>query len=370
MKMLVLRLGEAVVGIAVLMFAVAWLSGWFVPKVAPGTVALAATPLPAGAKPVVVEAVMTPVSEWASGSLAAARRTVVSARILARIEEIRVRAGDEVKKGDLLVRLDARDLEARLGQVRDALKAARARLDLARTEARRARNLFARGVITQQRLDQAETELNTAEAEVRRLEEAEREAATAVSYATIRAPVSGRVIDRLAEPGETVSPGEPLLTIYDPTTLRAEVPVRESLAVRLAKGQHLVVEVPALGSRFDGPIEEIVPFAEPGARTLLVKVGLPDDPRLYAGLFARVEVPAGKRRRLLVPAAAIERIGQLEFVDVLADAHRVERRLITTGQAVAERVEVLSGLAEGERVLMAGGRPGTAGNGRANATSR
>lgn len=352
MRTLILRIGEAVVGIAVLMLAVAWLSGWFEEKVPPGIVAVAATAPPAGARAVPVEAVETRAAEWASGSLAAARRTVVSARILARIEEVRVRAGDEVKAGDLLVRLEAGDLEARLAQVRDALEAARARLELARTEAGRARSLFSRGIITQQRLDQAETALRAAEAEVRRLEEAEREAGTALSYATIRAPVSGRVIDRLAEPGETVAPGEPLLTIYDPATLRAEVPVRESLAVRLTPGERLAVEVPALAARFEGPIQEIVPFAEPGARTLLVKVDLPDDPRLYAGLFARVEVPAGERRRLMIPVAAVERIGQLEFVDLLAGEGRAERRLVTTGEVLDGRVEVLSGLAEGERVLV------------------
>ena len=136
------------------------------------------------------------------------------------------------------------------------------------------------------------------------------------------------MVDRLAEPGDTAVPGQPLLRIYDPSLLRVEVPVRESLAVDLRLGQALPVEVPALESRLDGTVDELVPFAEPGARTLLVKVRLPrTESRLVAGMYARV-----------------------------ADAEgRLERRLVTTGERLGDEIEVLSGLREGERVLLRGG---------------
>ena len=142
-----------------------------------------------------------------------------------------------------------------------------------------------------------------------------------------------------------------MLRIYDPTALRVEVPVRESLAVTLRVGDTLGIEIPALSEKVEGRIEEIVPFAEPGARTLLVKVALPQDPRLYAGLFARVAIPAGTRARLLIPEEAIERVGQLAFVTVIDDADRLERRLVTLGEFREDgRIEVLSGLTAGERV--------------------
>jgi hypothetical protein len=110
--------------------------------------------------------------------------------------------------------------------------------------------------------------------------------------------------------------------------------------------------VPALGAPVEGRIDEIVPFAERGARTLLVKVSLPrSDARLFAGMFARVAIPAGERRRLLVPEAAVERVGQLAFVTVVTQEGAPERRLVTTGELAAEGlVEVLSGLRAGERV--------------------
>lgn len=112
-----------------------------------------------------------------------------------------------------------------------------------------------------------------------------------------------------------------------------------------------------------GAIEEIVPFAEPGARTLLVKVRLPDDePDLFAGMFGRVEIPAGERLRLRAPRDAIARVGQLAFATVVAPDGTLERRMVTTGPADPDdptRVEILSGLGAGERVLLEPDRSAT-----------
>jgi multidrug efflux pump subunit AcrA (membrane-fusion protein) len=147
--------------------------------------------------------------------------------------------------------------------------------------------------------------------------------------------------------------------------LRVEAPVRESLAVALGVGQSLRVQVPAVDATLEGEIDELVPFAEPGARSVLVKIRLPaGDERLFAGMFARVAVPAGQRRRLLVPAAAVERIGQLEFVDVVGEDGAHARRLVTTGEpAEGGRVEILSGLRSGERIWLPAPGPSEAGVG-------
>jgi len=345
---------EAAIGTAVLVLAVAWLSGGCGEKIGPGTAGHGSGERAnTGGREALVERRTEASVEWASGAVESARRTAVAARILARIEEVRVVAGSEVREGDLLVRLDARDLSARAREADEALRAARAELALARSERERTATLVREGVSTGQRLDQAESTLRVAEAQVDRLEETQREAGTVLSHAEIRAQSSGRVIDRLAEPGDTAVPGRPLLRIYDPAALRVEVPVRESLAVRLRVGEALAVRVPSLDAAFDGVIDEIVPFAEPGARTMLVKVRLAHDARLYAGMFARAAIPAGEVSRLLVPEAAIERIGQLAFATVVSGAGDRARRLVTTGlRAGPGTVEVLSGLAEGERVLL------------------
>jgi membrane fusion protein, multidrug efflux system len=339
------------IAFAVLVTAVRWLSGGCGERIAPGEVEPKDA---AGIAPhaVAAEERSGTSYEWASGEIASARHTAVSSRVLARIEQVRVRAGSTVAVGDVLVVLDARDLGARVGEADEALRAARARRDLARTEHTRAEELYRSGVGSQQRLEQAESGLRSANADVAAREQALAAMQTGKSFAEIRSPVAGRVVDRLAEPGDTAVPGQPLMRIYDPSLLRVEVPVRESLAVGLEVGGALRVEIPALGETLDARIDELVPFAEPGARTLLVKARLPrTDARLFSGMFARVGIPAGMRRRLVVPAAAVERIGQLEFVDVVAGGAAPERRLVTTGEETAPgEIEILSGLAAGERV--------------------
>lgn len=342
---------EALVGIVLVTLAVVWLSGGFEEQVGAEAVDLPAREL-AEQELVSVEEVEEPSVEWVSGEVASARDTAVASRVLARIEDIRVRAGSSVSEGDVLLVLDARDLQARVREAEEALRAIQARFELAQSEHARTEELFRSGVAPQQRLDEATSTLRAARADAAGQREAVDEARTAASFAEIRSPVTGRVVDRLAEPGDTAVPGRPLLRIYDPTLLRVEAPVRESLAVRLGVGDPLRVDVPTLGGPVDGRIDEIVPFAERGARTLLVKVSLPrTNARLFAGMFARVAIPAETRRRLLVPSDAVERLGQLEFVTV-ADATGVaERRLVTTGASPRSGfVEVLSGLEAGERI--------------------
>lgn len=354
---------EAALGLGVVAAAVVWLSGGCGERIAPGEVG---DPRPAAEGPTApVEHVVAEAVEWTAGGVESARRTAVSSRIMARIEAIPVSAGSEVRAGETLVRLDARELRARVKEAEEGLRAARAQLDLARREAERIESLFEQGVAPQQRLDEVRSRLRVARAEVERRQQTLEEVRAGLSHAEITSPVSGRVVERLAEPGDTAVPGRPILRVYDPSVLRASVPVRESLAVRLSVGDRLQVRVPSLGETMEGTIDEIVPFAEPGARTLLVKVRLPVRPELYAGLFARVAIPAGERRRVLVPQAAVERVGQLAFVTVVPEDGPPARRLITLGPPLApDRIEVLSGLAEGERVAV----PPAAAAGGAGAT--
>lgn len=341
---------QAVVGAVLVGLVVAWLSGTCGRKIAPGEIEPTATP-GAGGRVAVVERLLEPVVEQVSGTLASARHTTVSSKILARIEEIKVRAGSQVGVGDVLIVLDARDLDARARESQEARVAARSQLDLARRERDRLRELFAKGVAPKRDYDRVMSAYEVAAAEVERAEQRVRDAEVGLSHAEIRSPVAGRVVDRLAEPGDNAAPGAPLLRIYDPSVLRLEAPVRESLAQHLVVGQRVHVLLGASSGKIDGEVEEIVPQAEPGARTFLVKVRFPPQPGVFSGMFGRIEVPAGERERLRVPASAVDRIGQLEFMTVVSEEGRPGRRLVTTGALdEAGDVEVLSGLAAGERV--------------------
>ena len=346
------RIIIAVVGVIAILLSIMWLSGAFESKIDIDEIPTFTTKSVEGERAVAKLLTETAI-ELVSGTLVSARHTTVASRVLARVEEVRVRAGSDVNKGDVLIVLDARDLQARVDQVKKQLEAVITKRNLARTERDRNTRLLREGAVSQERYDQSVATYKVAVADVARLELSLKEAQTDLSHAEILAPVSGRVVDRLVEPGDTALAGEALLRIYDPNVLRVEVPVRESLAILLNVGDVLSAEIPAANKTVDGTIDEIVPFAESGARTLLVKVRLPFDPQFIAGMFAKVSLPVGERKFLTIPAQAVERIGQLEFVDVVTNSGMIERRLVTTGNPIGSNyIEILSGLTEDEQVQL------------------
>ncbi len=349
----IIPLLEIVFGLGAVILIVLWMSGTFRDKVKPDApVQVKEAPVWNGAS-AVIESVTRPIIEQAAGTIQASRKTAVSSNIMAQILAIKVKAGDVVKAGDLIVQLDSRDLTARVEQSRQGVEAARATLDLAKTEYDRSQQLFNTGVLAQSKLDSARESLNVAQASYEKAIRAADETRVGLTYSEIKAPVSGRVVERLMEPGDTATPGQPILSLYDPQALQLEVPVRESLALSLKIGDALAVHIDASNTTLKGQISEIVPQAEAGARTFLVKVVLPDQENLFTGMFGRLLLPAGERRHLVAPEKAIERIGQLAFANVVDEQNRLHRRMVTTGQILEQgQVEVLSGLSAGEKVAV------------------
>jgi RND family efflux transporter MFP subunit len=341
-----------VAGLAFLVLVIAWLAGSFEEKISPGRVDMA-QPTLAGRPTENVHEVTKDYTEEALGTLKAASRTVISARLLATILEIPVTAGSQVEEGDLLVRLRDDEYRSRLQQAQQALAAATAnRLD-AESDLARNQTLFEQNATSKATLENSSRQAVVAKAEELRAQQAVEEASILLSYTTIKAPKSGRIVDRLAEPGDTASPGEPLLVLYDARSLRLEAPVLEELAVKLRVGQELEVYIDALKRELRATVDEIVPQADAPSRSFLVKATLPESEDLYEGMFGRLRIPAGTRRHLCLATDAIQRIGQLRFVDVVLDNGTVERRLVEIGQlGMPGRVEVLSGLRAGERVIL------------------
>ncbi len=340
-----------VVGLALLGLIIAYLAGVFRQKVEPSKLTEPETTAPTFQKIETVREENEPLIERAPGTLSALRETLISARIMATINEIAVRAGDAVTPGQTLVRLDSRDLESREQQARQATAAVRARLTEASQNRERIQKLIAASAASKSQLDAAEAAYKTAQAEVSRSELAASEAGTGRAWATIEAPFAGRVVDRYVEPGDTAMPGQPILKIYDPTRMRLETYVRESLSGSLKPGQKLQVQIDALGANVEGLVAEIVPQSEPGSRSVQVKVALPQRDDLYPGMFGRLLIPAGQARRLYVPENALRQVGQLEFVWVVGPDNRADRRFVKLGGETKEGwVEVISGLQAGDRV--------------------
>lgn len=356
------------VGLVVLVLVIAWLAGAFVKKIPAGQseetgVDLVSVPDYGRYE---VREIEKEYFEEAIGTLKAASRTEIAARVLARIERIHASAGDTVAEGDVLVELDRKDFEAQLSQALASLEAADAAVAQAKDIFERAERLRQAnpGAIAEQDFNQMNSNLLKARAERSRADQGVEEAKVRLSYTTIHAPKSGTIVDRWAEEGDLAQPGVPLLSLYDRTSLRLEVPVMENLAAKIQKGDKLTVHIDALNRDFQGVVAEKVPQAEAASRSFLVKVGLPPSEELYEGMFGRLKVPAGVRRHLCLDTRAIERIGQLEFVVVVDEPKKGdrERRFIKTGRyGDAIHREVLSGLEAGETVMLL--RPGGPGQG-------
>jgi len=303
---------------------------------------------------VTVEVTSRPLIEQAAGTLRAKVETVISPLITATISSIAVWAGDEVKAGDVLVTLDARELQARVDQAHQSVVAAGARLAQTEKDLARVRRIMKAdpGAVSKAERDRLQTALSTARAERIRLQRQKDEARTALSYSKLTAPIGGRIVERLADPGDTARPGEPLLRMYDPATLRLDASVRESVASKLAKGQSLFAEIDALKKRYPVVVDEIVPSADPGSRSFLVKVSLTDGTGLYPGMFGRLMIPIGQVDKVLIPLAAVTRVGQLDFVVVKTQQGAV-RRYVRLGQpGPDERVEIISGLKAGDQIII------------------
>ena len=341
-----------VTGLVALILVIAWLAGTFETKIVPST------PTAQGRQRAdeptdVVHEVTKEYIEEAVGTLKAASRTVISTKVLATIEEITVTAGNQVKQGDVLIRLDSKDLEARLKQAEQSLIAAAATRGEAETSFARNKRLMEQNAVSQSEFDASERRLAVSRAEELRAEQAVNEGKVMLSYATLKAPRGGRIVDRLAEPGDTSRPGAPILVLYDATSLRLEAPVLEQLAIKLRAGDKLNVYIDALEREVESTIDEIVPQADAPSRSFLVKASIPRSDDLFEGMFGRLRIPAGERRHLCLATDAIQSVGQLEFVEVVGSDGQVERRFIKTGRlGMPGRIEVLSGLKAGERVLL------------------
>jgi RND family efflux transporter MFP subunit len=268
----------------------------------------------------------------------AVQQTVVGAQVAGRILEVKADAGQRVRKGELLMRLDAREAA-------EAVRAAEAQYANARGNFERTKSLVAQKFMSPAALDKARADFDAAGAN--------RAAAGAgQSHASIVSPLDGVVARRHAEMGDMATPGKPLFTIYQPGSLRltASVPqfrLKEMRGVRTAR-----VEFPELGQWVDAVSVDLLPTADAATHVAQVRVGLPAMPEATPGMAARVHFVIGQAEKLTVPASAVLRRGEVAAVYVQDAAGRSSLRQLRLGDLVGRgEIEVLAGLASGERVL-------------------
>jgi RND family efflux transporter MFP subunit len=320
----------------------------------------------------------------AGGIVSARESAAISSRIVATVAAVRVKAGDGIRAGDVLIILDARDVVAQTGQTRASAIAADKALTRARSEQtaaeaehrlaaawqKRIAALHARNSAADQEYDEAQARLAAAAARLAGAQagaegaEAELAAARAAigvatateSYTSIRAPFDGLVTERLSDPGNLAAPGVPLLRIESGGARQVVARVDEARAAYVRPGDRATVVIDGIapsvadGSGVEGIVAEVARAIGTDQRAFTVKVNVPPTVTARSGSFARVVFRGAPRRALIVPAGAVQRQGQVSSVFVIQDG--VARlRLIQAGLAAQDGVEVLAGLDAGESVV-------------------
>jgi membrane fusion protein, multidrug efflux system len=291
---------------------------------------------PAKVRVATVRVENVPLLTEVSGTVRPVQRAVIAAKVMGAIEEMPVTLGQPVREGDLLVKIAAGEISARVLQ-------AQSQLNQARRDLERERGLLEKGASTADMVKSLQDRLAMTEAMVR-------EAEVMLGYTSLRAPFTGVVARKMGNTGDLAAPGMPLLEIEGTGDFQVEAGIPDSLAARMSVGTSLPVEVPVAGATFTGRVVEISSAADPMARTVPAKISVPAGAAVRSGQFARLQIPGTPAPALLVAATAVTTHGQLERVFVVRDG-RAELRLVKKGGVRGDLVEILSGLSDGETVL-------------------
>ncbi len=290
----------------------------------------------------------------------AVRQTVLAAQVPGAIVGLQVKAGDVVRAGQPLVRIDAQAAQQGVTASVAQVEAARAQLHVAAQDFERQKQLFAKQYISQAALERAEAQWQAAQAQVNALQAQAQAARTQSGFFVLSAPYGGVVSEVPVNLGDMVMPGRALLTLVDPSALRITVAVPQSLLPALADGGKGVrFEIPGMtvGEPLAPASVQLLPTVDPATHTAQLRLGLPAGLKgLAPGMFARVFLPAGPAvaqgaERLLVPAKSVVRRAEMTGLYVLDGQGQPRLRQVRLGQAQGDMVEVLSGVAAGDRVV-------------------
>ena len=313
--------------------------------------------------------VPTEVDEFyeATGTVKAVRTSIVAARMMGTVTSLLVKAGDTVEQGQLLLTIDDRDAvqkekgaEAGHREAQKALEAAKQNLELTDITRQRYKKMYEEKAISRQEMDQFETQNRVAGLEYERVQEMVGRAEAGLNevriyrgFSRVTSPIHGLVTEKKTEVGSMAVPGVPLLTVESAEGFHAEITVDESLSGRLKVGAPVRVSVEALNRQMTAKITEILPAVDPLSRSFTVKVSISGS-GLRTGLYAKVRIPKGKRQVILAPLSAIVEKGQLTGVYAVDSQGIVAYRLVRTGRQYDDRLEILSGINTGDRIIVGG----------------
>lgn len=321
-----------------------------------------------------VESATIPEELEVLGTVRAKNGAAIAARIAGTVTGVRVKAGDRVSRGQLLLEIEAVEgmagaaaATASVTEAQQGLEEARSRRDLARVTFGRFEKLFQEQAVTRQEFDVRRTELAVAdqgvaqaEARLARAREESKAAASVAGHGRVTSPLSGVVTARPAEVGMTVFPGTLLVTVEEGGEYRLEANAPESLLRQVKPGDTVRVAIEGSGAPAPGRVVEVVPSVDPASRTFPVKIAISVS-GVTSGAYGRAWFATGSRTGIMVPPSAVFERGALTAVWVVAPDRTSRMRLVKTGRRTTDTVEILAGLSVGEQVVVAGGEKVTDG---------
>lgn len=327
-----------------------YMQGGFVGKVSPGTTSWTnEINSPVGHTAVVTQQQVGDILAW-PGVVKSRTVADISPRLTARIIEIKVNAGDTVKKGDVIARLDERDLKAQEKAALAALAGANAHTTRTRADKQRISSLYEKEAATRERYDAAVALAKEAQARADQAASTLNEIRVRLADTLLLAPFDGIIVKRLKQPGDMGLPGVPVVTLQIPRGLRLEVEVPAACAGGFFIGETVVVRIDTLDRTLDATIDEIIPEMDVQTHSQLIKIALPAIDGLKPGYFGWLKQACEEHTALLIPLSAVQYLGQLEIVRVLSDGQQSTRH-VRTGKTFGDRIEVISGLRAGETVI-------------------
>ena len=299
---------------------------------------------------------LSPVFTFAA-NLEAVWSTEVSTKADGRIDKLFVEEGDRVTAGMVLARLDMNELAAQVMQAEGQVLQAQATLEQNELNFQRMNALYQQNAVSAHTLDSARTQRDLAMGGLQAARGNFLLLKARLDNANILSPLSGVVIRRHVQAGAFSKAGIAILTVADTSTLLAKAVVGEAQITELALGKSVNVKVDALkGQEFKGTITRLSPAASVPTRTFTAEVSVPNpDGQIKVGMFANAEVVGQERKNVLaVPESALVMREDQKTVFVVTEENRVVQKVLKLGDAAGGWVEVLSGLKEGERIVIAG----------------
>ncbi len=328
-------------------------------KIAAGNTPFAGQPVPAQAKLLQLSSqsqagMQAGMQAW-QGTIRSRLAVKMAAKLTARITEVLVHPGDSVNQGQVLARLDDRELQAAYQAAVAAHSAAQAQALQAQAEAGRISDLYNKQAATRQNYDAVLAQAQSAQALAEQAANAARQSRVLLAENVLAAPFAGVVAERWLEPGDMATPNQAIVSLLKPDDLRLEVAVADYCSPQLKLGMVLKVRVDAIQQTVSGTVDEISPQLDPQTRSQLLKLRLPKQAGLQHGQFAWLELACqAQAAQVWIPVSAIMHYGQLQAVKVVNGGYWQVRH-IRTGKQAAEQVQVLSGLQAGDTILLDGG---------------